>query len=233
MKRNRAGGCRRAQFVRLLQHAYSGELGAALGYAGHATSVADPAERDHIRQIRREELDHRAWLGGMLRDLGAPPDRGLELRNACLGCAIAAFCHAGGWFLPMYGAGWIEARNIAEYERAACLARECSLLSYVDTLLEMAEAEWEHARFFRLKAASHPMAAVLRLWPEPAPKAAIRDQARRVRPREALATRRARRGGAGASSPPAAASAVVGSLVAPLAEVVSSSGGGAGWISAD
>jgi len=231
MQREEASA-RRRQLVCLLQRAYSGELGAAIGYAGHAASVGSPAERDHIRHIRQEELDHRAWLGDMLRALGTRPDRGLELRNRCLGSGIAAFCQVGGWFLPMYGAGWVEARNIAEYERAARLALACDEFRFAERLLDMAEAEWEHEHYFRLKAASHPLASVLRLWPVPAPKVTIRDQARRERPREALATRRARRAGAGAPSA-AVPSPAPGSAAAPLVEAFANSGGGAGWMSAD
>lgn len=164
-----------ARFVRLLQQAYSGELGAAIAYAGHATSVSDPAERDHIDQIRREELDHRARVGRMLAQLGATPDRLLELRNRCIGHAIARFCHIGGWYLPMYDAGWIERRNIVEYEWAARLSLLAGQARFADELLDLAEVEWEHERYFRLKASSHPLAAVLPVWDAPYEKSAIRQ----------------------------------------------------------
>jgi rubrerythrin len=164
----------RARFVRLLQLAYSGELGAAIAYRGHAASVRDPAERDHILLIRTEELDHRACVGRILSQLGARPDPLLEVRNRCIGSSIAAFCHVGGWFAPMYGAGWIERVNIREYERAARLAARCGLPAFADVLLDQAEVEWEHERYFRLKAAGHPLARWLEVWPAPAPKGAIR-----------------------------------------------------------
>lgn len=163
------------RFVRLLQQAYSGELGAAIAYAGHATSVADPAERQRIGQIHDEELDHRARVGRMLARLGAGPDSLLELRNRGVGHAIARFCHIGGWFLPMYGAGWIERRNIAEYERAARLSVRCVQARFADELLDMAEVEWEHERYFREAAASHPLSALLPVWSAPGEKAAIRQ----------------------------------------------------------
>jgi hypothetical protein len=163
-----------ARFVWLLQVAYSGELGAAVAYAGHAAAVADPAERRRILEIRSEELDHRARVGRMLGPLGSGPDRGLEARYRRIGSAIAAFCRLGGWFLPMYGAGWIEKLNIAEYERAARLGALCGQAAFADELLFLAEVEWEHERYFRLKAAGHPLARVLRVWRAPAPKAAIR-----------------------------------------------------------
>lgn len=162
------------RFVRLLQLAYSAELGAAIAYAGHAASVSDPDERDRITQIRYDELDHRACLGGMLQQLGAAPDAVLELRYRCIGSGIGRFCRIGGWFLPMYGAGWLEFRNIADYERAARLSVRCGVDVFVEPLLDMAEAEWEHERFFRLKAAGHPLSKVFRVWSPPPPKTAIR-----------------------------------------------------------
>jgi hypothetical protein len=164
----------RARFVRILQLAYSGELGAAIAYRGHAAAVRDPAEHRHILHIRAEELDHRARVGRILSHLGARPDPLLELRNRCIGSAIAAFCHVGGWFAPMYGAGWIERLNIREYERAARLATLCGLAVFADDLLDQAEVEWEHERYFRLKAAGHPLARLLMIWPAPAPKTDIR-----------------------------------------------------------
>ena len=47
----------------LLQLAHAGELAAALAYAGHAASVADPAEQAAITCIKLEELDHRVVWG--------------------------------------------------------------------------------------------------------------------------------------------------------------------------
>jgi hypothetical protein len=165
---------RRDDLVRLLQFAFSSERGAALAYRGHAASLHDPRERAHVLAIRAEELDHRRRVGQILAALDARPDPLLELRNLCLGGAIAAFCRVGGWFLPMYGAGFIERRNLAEYERAARLALECAAAAHADDLLDMAEAEWEHERYFREKAASHRFARLLPVWSAPGPKSAIR-----------------------------------------------------------
>jgi rubrerythrin len=165
---------KRQELVRVLQLAYSGELGAAIAYRGHAASVRDPLERQHITHIRSEELDHRARVGHILERLGGRPDPLLEARNRCIGSAIAAFCHVGGWFAPMYGAGLIERLNIREYERAARLAALSGVAVFADELLDLAEVEWEHERYFRLKAASHQFTRVLRVWPAPAPKATIR-----------------------------------------------------------
>lgn len=164
----------RDALVRVLQLAFSGERGAALAYRHHAASLHRPDERQRVLAIRDEELHHRQRVGRILSALDARPDPLLEARNLCLGGAIAAFCHVGGRFLPMYGAGWIERRNIADYERAARLALECAATAHVAELVDMAEAEWEHERFFREKAASHWAAHLLPVWSAPGPKADIR-----------------------------------------------------------
>jgi hypothetical protein len=170
---------RQLRFIRLLQLAFSAELGAALAYCGHAAAVTDPAQRRRITEIRLEELDHRARLGRMLGHLESSPNALLELQYRCIGTAIAAFCHVGGWFLPMYGAGWLERQNIAEYEAAARLAALCDEPVFADELLLLAEVEWEHERYFRLQAASHRLARLLRIWRAPAPRETIRrDYAR-------------------------------------------------------
>jgi rubrerythrin len=166
----------RSDLVHLLQLAYSGERGAALAYRHHAASLHDRTERAHVLKIREEELDHRRRVGHLLQALNAGPSRLIELRNLCLGGAIAAFCHVGGWYLPMYGAGWMERRNIADYERAARLALECASAAHVEELLDMAEAEWEHERFFREKAASHRLSSLLPVWQAPGPKSGIRGR---------------------------------------------------------
>jgi hypothetical protein len=164
----------RARYIRLLQLAFSGELGAALAYRGHAASVTDSEERQRIEAIRVEELEHRERVGRLLAALGARPDALLEIRNRCIGTGIAAFCRVGGWFFPMYGAGWIERRNIVEYERAARLGFLSGATDHVDDLLEMAEVEWEHERYFRENAASHWLAHLVRVWRGPGAKEEIR-----------------------------------------------------------
>jgi len=170
---------RQARFIRLLQLAFSAELGAALAYRGHAAAVTDPAQRRRITEIRLDELDHSARLGRMLGHLHSSPDALLELQYRCIGTAIAAFCHVGGWFLPMYGAGWLERQNIAEYAAAARLAAVCGEPGFADELLLLAEVEWDHERYFRLQAASHRLARLLRIWRAPAPRETIRrDYAR-------------------------------------------------------
>src|SRR5271166_5660183 len=117
----------RGTLVQTLQAAYSGELAAALAYGGHWRSLPPGPDRDRVRDIEREEWDHRARVGGMLRELGAGPRRVRELRAWVTGNLLALLCRVAGWFLPMYGAGRLESRNVGEYERAARDAAKSSL----------------------------------------------------------------------------------------------------------
>ena len=164
----------RAGLIELLRHAYSGELAAALAYRGHWHAVKNAAEKEAIRKIEAEEWHHRELVGGMLRELGAKPGRGRELRAWLIGRTLGLACHVAGWLTPMYGAGKLERKNIGEYERAAGFARDCGRTDLIDCLLTMAEVEWEHEQYFRARVLSHRWAARIPLWPAPPPKAKIR-----------------------------------------------------------
>jgi hypothetical protein len=164
----------RAALVRVLQHAYSGEKAAAFAYRGHWKSVSDPAEAARIREIEAEEWHHRDLVGGLLRELGAGPDRVRDLRAGIVGRTLGALCHLSGWFLPMYAAGRLESMNIVEYEDAARHAVACGAERFLDCLLAMAEVEWEHEQYFRGRVLGHPWQRVFRVWPAPPPKASIR-----------------------------------------------------------
>jgi rubrerythrin len=164
----------RAQLTFLLQLAYSGELAATRAYLGHRHSLRDREERAQLTKIIRDELRHRRCLLGQLRELGAEPLPARERKMELVGRFIAAFCQAGGWFFPMYGAGRLESQNIREYEAAARLALVAGLPHFVEPLLEMAEVEWDHERFFRDKASGHALWLLVPVWPAPPPREAIR-----------------------------------------------------------
>ncbi len=160
--------------VAILQHAYSGELAAALAYRGHWRSVRAPSERARIEQIEHEEWHHRTLVGEMLVELGRTPKRGLEIRATLIGRTLGALCHVSGWLAPMYGAGRLESHNIREYEVAARHAAASGNERYVDCLLTMAEVEWEHEVYFRARVTSHRFIRWIPIWPSPPPKETIR-----------------------------------------------------------
>jgi rubrerythrin len=164
----------RSSLIALLQLAFSGEKAAAYAYRGHWKSVSLPEERERIAAIEEEEWHHRRLVGDILTRLGAAPDTRREKRAARVGRTLGFLCHLSGWFCPMYGAGKLESRNIREYESAARFALECGEPEYIDCLLTMAEVEWEHEHYFRLKVLNHWLGRLLPVWPEPPPKATIR-----------------------------------------------------------
>lgn len=155
----------RQGLVRLLQLAHSGEKAAAYAYAGHWRSVRQPADRERIRTIEAEEWDHRRRVHRMLVGLGARPAPVREARMAVIGRVVSALCFVSGRFVPMYGAGTIERRNVHEYVDAATLARRAGHDELVDELLHMAEVEWDHESYFRSQVEGHWLLRVLRPWP--------------------------------------------------------------------
>lgn len=163
----RSDGLARSRLVALLQKAHAGELAAAHAYRGHWRSLKDQAEIERVRRIEREELVHREGVARMLKALGAGPSRPREAVFGVIGLAIAAACRVGGWLPPMYGAGWLESGNVEEYEDAARLAKSAGRLDFVPELLEMAEVEREHERYFRDRVRSHWLGRRLPLWREP------------------------------------------------------------------
>jgi len=168
------GADHRARLIALLQLAYSGEKAAGYAYRGHRKSVSSIEERERIAKIEQEEWHHRKLVGEILAELGSRPDYLREVRAAAIGRTLGLLCHFSGWFLPMYGAGKLESRNIREYENAARYAVGCGQLQFVDCLLTMAEVEWEHEHYFRLKVLQHWLRRFVPLWPEPPAKPAIR-----------------------------------------------------------
>lgn len=158
----------------LLELAYSGELGAAWAYLGHSRALKDGPEREEVARICRDELRHRQCLLSMIHELGGSPDERRERKLSFVGHSIAWFCRWGGWFFPMYGAAKLEAQNIREYELAARLAYLAGLAQWVDPLLEMAEVEWDHERYFRQKAQTHLLWSWVPHWPLPPAREEIR-----------------------------------------------------------
>ncbi len=127
-----------------------------------------------IQAIEQEELEHRRLVGEMLTELKVVPNKARERRAAVVGRVLGFLCHVGGWLAPMYGAGKLERRNIGEYEAAARFAMGCGRGEWVDSLLTMAEVEWEHEQYFRAQVLGHWLGRRIPIWPAPAAKETIR-----------------------------------------------------------
>jgi hypothetical protein len=165
----------RARLVNQLQRAYSGELAAAYAYRGHWKATRRSDERARIRAIEDEEWHHRRGVGDMLRSLGARPRVALEVRTWLIGRVLGVLCHVAGWFLPMYGAGKLESRNVEEYVVAARYAVACGRADLVGPLLGMAEVEWDHEAYFRSRVEGHPWLRWFPMWPAMPSRSSLRS----------------------------------------------------------
>lgn len=150
----------KANLIRILQNAYSGEVAAAYAYRGHWKSLKESPEREQIKRIEEEEWDHRRRVGEWLEKLGAKPKPTREKLFGTIGRTLGVTCHVFGWFMPMYFAGRLESKNSIEYEEAAEFAKELGMDECVADLLDMARVELEHEEFFRSVVANHRMLPV-------------------------------------------------------------------------
>jgi hypothetical protein len=123
----------------------------------------------------------------MLRDLGGEPRVGREVRAWLIGRLLGILCHVSGWFLPMYGAGRLESRNVGEYVVAARYAVDCNRMDLAPCLLAMAEVEWDHEAYFRGKVEGHAGLRWFQLWPALLPRQDIRGTFASQRPPSACA----------------------------------------------
>ncbi|MBS1990574.1 MAG: ferritin-like domain-containing protein [Cyanobacteria bacterium SZAS LIN-3] len=152
----------RKQLVHILCMAYSGELAAALAYAGHWRSLRDAGQRQAIRQIEQDEWHHRRNLLKMLADLGEKPPAWRDCAMGSLGCVIFLACFVSGWFFAMYFAGRLEDGNIIEYKHAADHAKALGLPELADTLMLFSAKEEEHEAYFYNVVRDHWMLATTR-----------------------------------------------------------------------
>lgn len=179
-----------ARLVAQLQLAHAGELAAGHAYHCYWRSLPEGEERERIRKIEDEEWHHRRLVARMLLDLGAGPRPLREAVFWLIGRTLGPLCHVARWFLPRYGAGRLERRNIVECDDSAVYARASGHPEPVDCLLTMAEVEWEHEQYFRAKVAGHPLLRLFPLWPVPPPRDRIRgrfDEDGRTASREPVA----------------------------------------------
>jgi demethoxyubiquinone hydroxylase (CLK1/Coq7/Cat5 family) len=171
--------------LRLLRAAHAGERAAALAYAGHWRSSGAEDERAAIRDIEAEEWAHRARVGEMIAELGGRPAPLREAVFNVIGHTLGLLCHLSGRLCPLYGAGWIERRNIQEYVDASRLAIAAGRLDLADELMGMARVEWDHEQWFRAKVQAHRLARFIPLWSAPPPRDGLGDTPAITLPRSA------------------------------------------------
>jgi len=147
----------KSQLIHVLHMAYSGEKAAAYAYNAHWKSLKNPAERESIRRIEHEEIEHREIVGVMLEKLGNGPQPWREVLMACIGRSVGIACYLIGWFLPMYFAGRLESSNIKEYDVAATHAEALGMTEEAKTLMRLSSVEAQHEEFFLQTIANHPL----------------------------------------------------------------------------
>ncbi len=162
--------------IEVLRHAHSGETAAILAYRGHWKSLRDPEERRRLQQIEQDEKDHLEIVARYLAELGVGSNPRRDRVFGWIGNVIGALCRLGGWFVPMYGAGKLERPNIAEYEVAARHAWIAGREEWTDTLLRLAEVEWDHEAWLRERTLSHPLSRIVPIWSAPPPRECIRER---------------------------------------------------------
>jgi demethoxyubiquinone hydroxylase (CLK1/Coq7/Cat5 family) len=145
----------RKNLIKILQSAYSGELAAAYAYRGHWKSVRNPNEKESIKQIEKEEWEHRQCVLSWLSKMDAQPNKFREVVFWTIGKSLGVLCFISGWFFPMYFAGRLESQNTQEYDDAARFAKELGMNNCIKDMLEMSKKELEHEQFFSEMVATH------------------------------------------------------------------------------
>lgn len=138
-----------AKFVKQLQKAHAGEIGAYYAYGGHWKSVSNPGQRMMIRFIQAEELEHIRSLDLMLYLLHATPNRRLDTVFTVIGKTLGYLCRFTGYFMPMWGAMIIEKIGVSNYKEMSMDASRAQMHNFAQTLGEMHLVELEHEEYFR------------------------------------------------------------------------------------
>ena len=132
----------------LLRKAYSAEKAAAFAYQGHAGSVKKKEEKIAIKQIEKDEWNHRNEVLTLMKIYDVPVSKIYEVRFYIIGKLISASCYVIGWFMPFYFAGNLESGNVCEYIRIKRLFNSIDITMHDEVLYEMSLKEKEHEIYF-------------------------------------------------------------------------------------
>jgi rubrerythrin len=136
------------KLTKSLRFAHAAEIAAYHAYEGHWRSVSNQAEREYIRSIALDELEHIHIIEDMLRALRSGPSPFLDRMGLIIGEIIGILCYHTGWRLPMYVAGAMEKIGTRSYREIALEAAEQGRYPMVGCLMEMAKVEEEHEEYF-------------------------------------------------------------------------------------
>ena len=131
-----------------LQLAYSAERAAAIAYVGHARSLRNESEREHVRSIERDEWDHRRHILAIMEEYRIPVSHWLEIKHFVIGKLIGAACHVIGRFMPYFFAGKLESGNVCQYFVMIQHFRSLGISKHDELLWEMGMKEKDHEVYF-------------------------------------------------------------------------------------
>lgn len=157
----------RKALIHVLRMAYSGEKAAAYAYNAQGKSLRDSYQREQIRTIEEEEIEHREIVGRMLSSLSAKPQLWRECMMATIGRTVGFACYLIGWFLPMYFAGRLEHDNVNEYGVAAQHAKALGMNEEAIELERLGVVELRHETFFHDAVQGHyllPIVSRFFIW---------------------------------------------------------------------
>lgn len=139
------------ELIDLLKKAYSAEKAAAYAYQGHVGSVSNKLEKIAIRQIEKDEWNHRREVLLIMQHYNIVASQWYELKYAAIGKIISASCYVIGWFMPFFFAGKLESGNVCEYFRAKQYFNSLGIYQWDEVLYDMGIKEKEHEVYFLSK----------------------------------------------------------------------------------
>lgn len=139
------------KLIWMLKISHGVEIGAINAYEGHAKSIGDRIEKYEIKQIQREEVEHKKIIEFYLEKLGSKPSKLIDFTFYLIGNLMGLLCFVMGKRLPMYGAGLIETLGVMNYDIVAKEAQKLGRHSMVFSLRHMAQTELEHKQYFQRK----------------------------------------------------------------------------------
>lgn len=132
----------------MLKKAHAGEIAAYHAYEGHWRSVKCELQREAIKKIQKDELEHRIVVAKLLDYIGYKPSFWRDTTFEVLGRTLSFLCFYTGWFLPMKRALLIEKIGTVNYYEMVQL---CIVEGYPQlglTFMALADKEREHQEYF-------------------------------------------------------------------------------------
>ena len=136
------------RLIDALRKTYSAEKAASLAYVGHARSLKDPEEKSAVKQIERDEWEHRRNVLEIMKKYEISISRYYEWKYYVIGKIIGYSCYVIGRFMPYFFAGKLESGNVCEYFVMMRHFHSLGINEHDELLYEMGIKEKEHEVFF-------------------------------------------------------------------------------------